>query len=419
MKYKRKLFERELKLKLGLSLFFALIINVSMSAQSLRRFLVEAEKNSPALKRIQLEVEQTLEAENEVGSLPNTLIDFGYFLSETETRVGPQRARAGISQSFPWFGALKAKRESVIYESNAKADLFNHAKRELFFKIKIAYYQLYAHRRRHTVVTEHIETVKLHEKSALQALETGKASAVDVLKIDIEKKNLEEQLKRHENLGEASKINFNILLNREEDVEIMVPLDQLIDLNLLKYNKHLIANNPKLVQYDNLGKSVEKLGEAAKKEGLPEIKVGLDYVLVEELPQVGLIDNGKDIIIPKVQLSLPLFSKKYKAKEKRLKIKKEELMAMKEEVENELKIAYELVYSKLTNAVNAINTYRESIKQVVQTEKLLLATYETGNVDFNAIIDIQKLKLEYEFKLIDAEYQFFEQRSIIELITQD
>ncbi|NER14808.1 TolC family protein [Leptobacterium flavescens] len=400
-------------------IFISVLMSISTYSQSLRGYLVEAEKNSPALRKIQLEIEQVFEAIQEVGSLPDTEIGFGYFVQETETRVGAQRARASVSQSFPWFGVLKAKRESEILRSDAKANLFSYAKRELFFKIKMAYYRLHIHRKRHRVVLENLEVIKAYEQKALQALETGRATASDVLLIDLEKDNLENALERHVNLGESAKVSFNILMNREEDTEVKIPMELPVDLDLLRYNKTLIPNNPQLVQYDNLEKSVEKTREAVKKEGLPEINVGVDYILVDELPLADLADNGKDIIMPRVQLSIPLFSKKYKAKEKRLKIKQEELQATREEMENELRMQYEMAFSRLSNAVNSIRTYEESLEKVDRAEKLLLTTYETAAIDFKSIIDIQKLKLDYELKLINAQFDYFEQRSILEFITQD
>ena len=39
------------------------------------------------------------------------MLMYGYFLRSVETRVGPQRHRLGISQSFPYPGTLKAAGE--------------------------------------------------------------------------------------------------------------------------------------------------------------------------------------------------------------------------------------------------------------------------------------------------------------------
>merc|ERR1711974_383443 len=43
----------------------------------------------------------------QVNNLPDPTFSFGYFISPVETRVGPQRAKVGLTQMFPWFGTLK------------------------------------------------------------------------------------------------------------------------------------------------------------------------------------------------------------------------------------------------------------------------------------------------------------------------
>ena len=40
---------------------------------------------------------------------------------------------------------------------------------------------------------------------------------------------------------------------------------------------------------------------------------GLDYIYVEKRPDMNFSDNGKDIIMPMVSLSIPVFNKKYKS----------------------------------------------------------------------------------------------------------
>ena len=44
----------------------------------------------------------------QVRALPDPRLNFGFFLDEVETRTGPQQARFGVSQSFPWPGLLEA-----------------------------------------------------------------------------------------------------------------------------------------------------------------------------------------------------------------------------------------------------------------------------------------------------------------------
>ena len=40
------------------------------------------------------------------------------------------------------------------------------------------------------------------------------------------------------------------------------------------------------------------------------IGLGLDYINVEERPNMDFSDNGKDIVMPMVSVSIPIFNKK-------------------------------------------------------------------------------------------------------------
>ena len=119
-----------------------LVLNVHAQTE-LDNYLNIGAENSPGLKAKFLEYNAALEKVPQVGTLPDPTISFGYFISPVETRVGPQQAKFGITQMFPWFGPLNAQEDVVIERAKAKYEVFEEAKSKLFFDIKSAYYNLY------------------------------------------------------------------------------------------------------------------------------------------------------------------------------------------------------------------------------------------------------------------------------------
>ena len=80
----------------------------------------------------------------------------------------------------------------------------------------------------------------------------------------------------------------------------------------------------------------------AQKEGLPKLGVGLDYAIVGKRTDMEVADNGKNILMPMVSVSIPIFRKKYKAAEKEAQLMQENYSLQKEETINSLTSNYEI-----------------------------------------------------------------------------
>ena len=154
-------------------------------AQSLESYLQEAEQNSPMIQALELRYNIAKEKVNEVNTLPNTTVAAGYFVSEPETRTGAQRARFSVSQMLPWFGTITARENYASSMAETEYAEIVIAKRKLALSLAQSYYNLYGIQAKQKVLQENIELLKTYETLALTSVEVGKASAVDILKLQI------------------------------------------------------------------------------------------------------------------------------------------------------------------------------------------------------------------------------------------
>ena len=395
----------------------ALFIGFLTKAQSLQEYLNSAAANNPALQAMQYNYESALEKVNEVGSLPNTTIGAGYFVQEAETRVGAQKAKLSISQMMPWFGTLEAKKESASFKAQAQLNSIDFVKRKLFLTIKTTYYQLFELTIKERILKEHIQILKTFEELALNQLENNSATMVDVLKIRMEKNELSNKLSTVLAQLKAKQIAFNLILNREEHLSVNIPKNiQILDTALV-FQKELISENPQLLKLDNLQSALEKSELATKKAGLPTIGFGLDYVFVENRAVENLVENGKDIIMPMVTISVPLFSKKYSSKQKQLKLEQKAVEATKVATGNQLVTLFEKAMANLKNAKGSIKTQIANIKQAEQVQKVLLAAYQTSKLDFEQLLEVQQLKLKFQLNMVTSEKEYAIQKATIEFLT--
>jgi outer membrane protein TolC len=404
-----------MKIKIGY--IIVLFISISSYGQSLQEYLNIAENNNQELQAMHYKYKSALEKVNEEGSLPNTTIGVGYFVQEAETRVGAQKAKLSVSQMMPWFGTLEAKKESASFKADAQLNVIDLTKRKLFLNVKTNYYQLFELTIKERIIKENIEILKTFEDLALIELENNRATMVDVLKIRMEKNELSNKLSTVVENFKAKQIAFNLILNQEENLSVNIPKNIEIFEGVNSFQKEMISENPQLLKLDNLHSALEKSELATKKAGLPTIGIGLDYLFVENRAVENLLENGKDIIMPMVTLSIPLFSKKYSSKQKQLNLEQKAVETIKVETRNQLVILFEKTMANLKNAEVSIKTQLDNIEQADQAQKVLLAAYETSKMDFEQLLEIQQLKLKFQFKMVTSEMEYAIQKSTLEFLT--
>ena len=145
---------------------------------------------------------------------------------------------------------------------------------------------------------------------------------------------------------------------------------------------------------------------------------GLDYIAVSERPNMNFSDNGKDIIMPMVSVSIPIFSTKYKSKSKQNEFLQKELNFQKQDKFNRLETLLDKAVKKSNSARISYNTQEKNLKQAKDAETILVKSYETGMIDFNDVLDIQELQLKFQINQIESIKTYYLKRTIINYLTK-
>ena len=103
----------------------------------------------------------------------------------------------------------------------------------------------------------------------------------------------------------SEQTNLNNILNRENDVTVTVADSLMMPLEDFEITTGNLGLHPELLKYDKLYQSIELSELLNQKESSPMIGFGLDYINVSERPGMNFSDNGKDIVMPMVSLSIP------------------------------------------------------------------------------------------------------------------
>lgn len=386
-------------------------------AQQLQTFIDEALANNPEIQKFELQYKRASEKVNEVNTIPNTEFGVGYFVSEPETRTGAQRFKASAKQMLPWFGTITSRENYVSSLADAKYEDIVIAKRKLMASVSQSYYNLYANKAKQRVLTENIKLLETYETLALTSVEVGKASAVDVLRLQMRQNEMQQLKDVLSQQFLAEQTNLNNLLNRENDIAVTVVERLVMPSEDFEVTTENLALHPELLKYDKLFQSIEQSELLNQKESSPMIGFGLDYINVSERPDMNFSDNGKDIVMPMVSVSIPIFNKKYKSQTKQNELEQQEITAQKQERLNTLETLLSKAINERISARISYATQTKNLKQAKDAEEILIKSYETGTIDFNDVLDIQELQLKFQMNQIESIKVYYVQSTIINYLT--
>ncbi|WP_445720166.1 TolC family protein [Flavobacterium sp.] len=372
-----------------------LFMAYNVVGQSINDYYTIAAENNPELKAKYKEFEAAMQKIPQVSSLPDPNLSMGYFISPVETRLGPQNMRFSLTQMFPWFGTLKAQKNAATLMAESKYQAFLNAKNQLYSQVATAYYPLYELLKLKDIEQENIKILESYKNIANAKFENGKGSLVDVLRVDIMIKDAQTNLDILTKKEPALTSWLNSILNRKYNEKIVISKDlQIMELPM-EYRKDSITTNPILQELELKKQASEVAIEVARKQGLPKLGLGLDYVLVGK-GMNNFPDSGKDIIMPMVSVSLPIFRKKYNAATKEAKLMQESFSFQKEAYENKLNGTYYKLVFELQKERDLLKLYEGQVITLSKSLSLLFAYYSNANKDFEEVLRMQQELLKYQ-----------------------
>jgi cobalt-zinc-cadmium efflux system outer membrane protein len=367
---------------------------------TLADYLKYAALNNPGLEAAFNQWKAALERVTQVASLPDPRFNYAYYIEEVETRVGPQRQMFGISQTFPWFGKLKLKGDAALEAAHAEKEQYEKTKLTLFHRVKSAYYEYYYIGRAVAITREHINLLVNLESVARTRFKTGHASHTAVIQAQVEVGKLDDRFRAIESLQEPIVAKLNAVLNRPSDAPLpwpkTIPYDNPVftDKEALEW---LAERNPDVKRLEFLEKKEQFAVKLARKNYYPDITLGLDYVDTDEALMPGAPDSGKDPLIAKASVNVPIWYRKYRAGEKEAGFRRAAMQEQRVNTENQLGADLKLALYHFRDAERKIDLYRDTlIPKGDQSLRVAQLGFQAGKVSFISLIDAERLLLEFQ-----------------------
>ena len=232
----------------------------------------------------------------------------------------------------------------------------------------------------------------------------------DVLRIQMEKVELENTLASLLSQRKTAEAAFNTLLNQSLATPISVP-DSLERLPLSWSESmaldNVISNNPMLSMLEAEGNAYRAKAEMDKKMSYPMLGIGLQYSLIGKKPEdmsMGSMSgmNGKDMFMPMLKISLPIFRKKYNAQQRESKHYWKSSELKYENTMNQLQAEYIRITQQLEDAARKIDLYQKQYDLSLATYQLIVREFSTGSTTLTDVIQVERQMLDYHLKKSEA-----------------
>jgi len=240
---------------------------------------------------------------------------------------------------------------------------------------------------------------------------SGNTGLTDIYRIQIETGDLENNISLLRNQMITSMAQFNTYLNRPVTSPVFTYENIAVDslkLTLMAVSDSMLANNPMLGMLDYEKLSVEAREKMVTRMGYPMVGLGLNYTLISKTQfPMGLPSmNGKDMLMPMVTVTLPIYRKKYNAMISEAEFMKSATAENYLATANSLQSEYYQAVQQYQDAKRRIKLYDNQYMLASKSLDLILKSFSVSNSKLTDVLRIRQQTLDYELKKVEAVADF-------------
>jgi cobalt-zinc-cadmium efflux system outer membrane protein len=343
-----------------------------------------------------------LETVGPARTLPDPRFTYANYIKEVETRVGPQEHKFGLAQTFPWFGKLDLRGEMALQVAHAERQRYEATKLDLIYDVKNIYYEYYYLAQAINISKDNLILLSHFEGVARAKYKGGVGLQSSVIKVQVELGKLEDRLQSLQDLIRPIVAKLNFSLNRPSHLPLPLPETFSSEKNNFKDEKLfslLRAENPNLKILDFMAAKEDLAVKLAAKNYFPDVTLGVDYIDTASRSDMDPDENGKDPVIAKLSVNVPIWHQKYNAMEKEAKARRVAVVRERREKENALVADLEMTLYKLRDAGRKINLYGDTLlPKAEQNVKVNLLAFTSHKTSFLDLIDSQRILLGFQLE---------------------
>ena len=441
------------------------LVGTVHAQDSLSVYLEIAAKSNPTVLQKFAEYQAALQKVPQVGSLPDPELNVGVFLSPMELLGGNQVADIRLMQMFPWFGVLKNAKDEMSLMAKAKYELFRDAKLQVFYDVQRTWYELNKVKQNIRISEKNIELLRTIERLAIVRFKavpaangatppanrtvspassqgsssgssgmntmggnggnssgtsssqaspmpgssmgssSGSSGLTDVYRIQIEIGDLQNNIELLKSQLNTITAQFNSYLNRSPDLSVTIP-DTLVSVDfqpsLSVLTDSSFTKNPMLGMLQFEQQSLEARKQMVTRMSYPMVGLGLNYSLINKSEMSTSAMNGKDMMMPMVTVTLPIYRKKYKAMQAEAEFLKSANLQNYNATVNSLQTEYYQAMQLYQDAQRRKKLYADQYQLASKSLDIMFKSFASSGTDLTDILRVRQQTLDYEYRQIEA-----------------
>lgn len=362
-------------------------------------FIQYALLNNPAVEAAYQRWRAKAERIAQVGVLPDPRVNFGYFAEEVETRVGPQEARVGLQQNFPWPGLLGGREDAAAHASRASWRRLEATRLAVAEHVVVALYDLAYLDRTIAITQENFELLQSFEDVIRSRYRVGTGSHPELIRVQVSLGQLEDRLAQLLAMRPSYVADINAALNRASLTPIpRVPelSGQVAALEPDELASTARESNPVLLALDEEVEEQRFLEDVARKDGYPDLTVGIDYIFTGEAQNRATSGSGDDPILLNFGINVPISRGKYNAAIRESMARRLAISSQRHNETNRIASALHRAWFDHTDADRRVQLYQKSlIPKAEESLQAFLAGFRTGDTNFLDLLDTERTLLEF------------------------
>ncbi len=389
-----------------------LMVSVAVHAQprrSVNDYIDLALERNPRIEAAGRSVAAAREETRVAGVLPNPSVAGGFFISEVETRVGPQRARLGLSQKIPWPGKLTGKRDVAHRALGARREESRRVRSEVVADVRRTYASLYAAGEAVRVSRESLNLLRQWESVLLTDYANDRTTQASVLKLQVEMAILEDHIESLRSRGRRLREEMVSLVNVDPGFDIPYP-DTLphrpVPAVYLESIDTLLASNPGVRTEAHRVKQARAEEALARRSYAPDFMLMTGYIITDQSSSsmVSPDENGKDPWIVEVSASLPVWFGANRGRVRKAGELRRARELMLESAGDEVRAAMTGVAEEYRDAGRRITLLREVVvPRARQSLEVVQEAYMNNRAELLDLLDAQRMLLDLQKTLAEQE----------------
>lgn len=356
-------------------------------------------QNNPDVAGLQARAHAMQTIPSQAGALPDPAFSLNAMNVPTDTFDFDQepmtQVQLALSQSFPFPGKRRLRREAMEHEANAAEKLLSERRVALVGQVRTAWWRLMSLDRSLEIVGQNQLLMRGFIEIAETKFKVGNGLQQDVLLAQLELSRLLDRELRLQGMRHSARAELNALLDRPADWQMRLSnTPPNTDLPKLPAEQDLLrqagSDRPLIDVQRDLVEAARARLDLAEKDRFPDIKLGVGYGIRQGFDPMRNTDRS-DFVSIMLSVDLPIYarSKQSKAVEQRT----HEILQRKFMLSNTLRSVQSGISAGLADyhAARDQVLLLESaiIPQAQQTVASMLAGYQVNRVDFLSLVNTQ------------------------------